>query len=107
MAALRARIARSFRTSCLVFAGVVALSFGAPAQAAPQGRELAERVKAQDWNAARTLINLGVTYRAKSWTARLQVDNVTDKKYIFASGSRGGAIVGDPRNVKGSVTYSF
>lgn len=57
--------------------------------------------------AARTLYNVGFTYRAKAWTARLQVMNATDKEYIFAAGSRGGAIVGEPRNLKGSITYSF
>jgi ankyrin repeat protein len=64
MAALHARITRSFRTSCLVLAGVVALLFGATAQAAPQGRELAERVKAQDWNAARALVKQGADVNA-------------------------------------------
>ena len=63
MAALRPRITPSFR-SCLVLVGVVAMSFGATAPAAPQGRELAERVKAQDWNAARALIKQGADVNA-------------------------------------------
>jgi ankyrin repeat protein len=59
MAARRARMIQSFRTVWLVCAGVVAMSFGATAQAPPHGHELAERVKAQDWNAARALIKQG------------------------------------------------
>jgi len=57
--------------------------------------------------AGRTLTNLGFTYEAKTWTARLQISNVFDKDYILAGGSRGGVIVGEPRNIKGSVTYRF
>jgi iron complex outermembrane receptor protein len=57
--------------------------------------------------AGRTLINLGFTYRAKEWTARLQIENVTDKDYVKASGSRTALVEGDPRFVKGSVTYRF
>jgi len=63
MPALRAQMTRSFR-ACLVLAGLVAISFGATAQAAPQGHELAERVKAQDWNAARALIKQGADVNA-------------------------------------------
>ena len=57
--------------------------------------------------AGRTLVNIGVTYRATDWTARLQVNNVTDKDYILAAGSRGSLIVGEPINVKASITYNF
>lgn len=58
--------------------------------------------------AGRTLVNVGLTYRPnQTWTGRLQLNNALDKEYIFAAGSRGGAIVGDPRNLKASVTYSF
>jgi uncharacterized protein len=66
MAALRARITRFFRPACLVLslAAFLAVSFGAAAEAAPSGRELAERVKAQDWNAARTLIKQGADVNA-------------------------------------------
>jgi uncharacterized protein len=63
MAALRPRITPSFRC-CLVVAAVVGMSFDATAHAAPQRRELAERVKAQDWNAARALIKQGVDVNA-------------------------------------------
>jgi iron complex outermembrane receptor protein len=57
--------------------------------------------------AGRTLINLGLTYRAEQWTARLQVNNAADKDYILAAGSRTAAVPGDPRNLKASVTYKF
>ncbi|WP_415908857.1 TonB-dependent siderophore receptor [Oleiharenicola sp. Vm1] len=57
--------------------------------------------------AGRTLVNLGFTYRAKDWTARLQVANALDKDYILAAGSRTSAVPGDPRNLKLSVTYNF
>lgn len=55
----------------------------------------------------RTLVNIGFTYRMKDWTARLQVNNAFDKDYILAGGSRTAIVVGDPRNIKGSVTYKF
>jgi ankyrin len=64
MAALRARMTRSFRTSCLVLAGIVGMTIAASAGAAPPGRDLAERVKAQDWNAARALIKQGADVNA-------------------------------------------
>ena len=57
--------------------------------------------------AGRTLANLGFSYRTKDWTARLQVNNVTDKDYILAAGSRTAAVPGDPRNLKFSITYRY
>lgn len=57
--------------------------------------------------AGRTLVNLGFTYRADDWTARLQVSNLLDKDYILAAGSRSSMVVGEPRSVKLSVTYRF
>jgi iron complex outermembrane receptor protein len=57
--------------------------------------------------AGRTLINVGFSYRAEQWTARLQVNNAADKDYILAAGSRTAAVPADPRNVKASVTYKF
>jgi iron complex outermembrane recepter protein len=57
--------------------------------------------------AGRTLVNLGFSYRAKDWTARLQVNNATDKDYILAAGSRTSAVPGDPRNLKLSFTYKY
>ncbi len=55
----------------------------------------------------RSLVNIGLTYRAKAWTARLQINNAFDKEYIYAGGSRTSIVVGDPRNFKGSITYQF
>lgn len=55
----------------------------------------------------RTLVNLGLTYRAKEWTARLQVSNALDKDYVYAGGSRTSIVVGDPRSFRGSLTYKF
>ncbi|MBL9208319.1 MAG: TonB-dependent receptor plug domain-containing protein [Opitutaceae bacterium] len=57
--------------------------------------------------AGRTLVNLGFSYRAKDWTARVQLNNAADKDYILAAGSRTSAVPGDPRNVKASITYKF
>ena len=57
--------------------------------------------------AGRTLANLGFSYRAKSWTARVTITNLFDKDYIAAALSRTSAFIGEPRAVKGSVTYSF
>lgn len=57
--------------------------------------------------AGRTLVNLGVSYRAHDWTARVQVNNLLDKDYILAAGSRTSLLVGDPINVKASLTYKF
>jgi iron complex outermembrane recepter protein len=57
--------------------------------------------------AGRTLYNLGLTYRAKDWTARVQLANLFNKDYIEASGSRTAAIEGEPRTVRFSFTYNF
>jgi iron complex outermembrane receptor protein len=57
--------------------------------------------------AGRTLVNVGFSYRAKDWTARLQVNNALDKDYILAAGSRTAAVPGDPRNLKFSITYRY
>ena len=56
---------------------------------------------------ARTVVNVGFTYRAPNWTARLLIANALDEDYILAAGSRGSAIVADPRNWKASFTYKF
>jgi iron complex outermembrane receptor protein len=55
----------------------------------------------------RLLVNVGLTYRAENWTARVQLSNALDEDYILAAGNRTSVIVGDPRNVRASVTYSF
>ncbi len=57
--------------------------------------------------AGRTLVNVGIAYRAKVWTARVMVKNALDKDYIMAAGSRTSAVVGDPRNISASFTYNF
>lgn len=57
--------------------------------------------------AGRILWNLGFSYKAKDWKAQIQISNLFDKDYILAAGSRSALIVGDPRAVKGSITYSF
>jgi iron complex outermembrane receptor protein len=56
---------------------------------------------------ARTVVNVGFSYKAQQWTARLLIANALDKDYILAAGSRGAAIVADPRNVKATFTYKF
>ena len=55
----------------------------------------------------RTLYNLGFSYRAATWTARFQISNLFDKYYIAAGGSRTAIVVGDPRCLRGSITYKF
>ena len=55
----------------------------------------------------RTLVNVGVTYRAKDWTARVQLSNALDEDYILAAGSRTSVLAGDPINLKASLTYKF
>jgi iron complex outermembrane receptor protein len=57
--------------------------------------------------AGRTLVNLGFSYHAKDWTARLQINNLFDKDYVLAALSRTSVIAGDPRNIKASFTYNF
>lgn len=55
----------------------------------------------------RTVVNLGVSYRAQQWTARLQVNNILDEDYILAAGSRTAAVPADPINLRASFTYNF
>ena len=55
----------------------------------------------------RTLVNLGFSYRAKEWTARLQINNLFDKDFIAVGGSRTAIAVGNPREVRASITYKF
>jgi iron complex outermembrane receptor protein len=57
--------------------------------------------------AARTLVNLGVSYRAPKWIARVTVTNLFDKDYIQAALNRNSLYVGDPRAVRASLTYKF
>ncbi len=55
----------------------------------------------------RTLVNLGLSYRTKDWTARFQVNNLFDKDYIAVGGSRTAIAVGNPREFRATVTYNF
>lgn len=55
----------------------------------------------------RTLVNFGLSYGTKNWIARVKVDNLFDKDYIAVGGSRTAIAVGNPREVRGSVTYRF
>ncbi len=55
----------------------------------------------------RTLVNLGFSYKAKTWTARLQVNNLLDKDYIAVGGSRTAIAVGNPREFRANFTYNF
>ncbi|HYP17877.1 MAG TPA: TonB-dependent receptor plug domain-containing protein [Opitutus sp.] len=55
----------------------------------------------------RTLVNVGINYRAETWNAQVQVANVFDENYVLAAGSRTNVIMGDPLNVRGSITYKF
>ena len=57
--------------------------------------------------APRTVANLGFTYRAKEWTARLQINNALDKDYLMGGINRNSMMVGEPRNLKASITYTF
>ncbi len=55
----------------------------------------------------RTLWNIGVYYKAKAWTARVQCNNVFDEDYIAVGGSRTAIAVGNPREFRGTFTYNF
>jgi iron complex outermembrane recepter protein len=57
--------------------------------------------------AARTVANLGFSYRAEHWTARLTIANVFDKDYIAAALNRNSLFPGDPRSIRASFTYRF
>jgi len=57
--------------------------------------------------AARTLTNLGFSYKYENWAASVTIMNLMDKEYILAAGSRGSLVVGTPRTWKSSITYSF
>ncbi|HLP03175.1 MAG TPA: TonB-dependent receptor plug domain-containing protein [Opitutaceae bacterium] len=55
----------------------------------------------------RTLVNLGFAYKAKEWTARVQIANLFNEEYLQSATSRSNVIVGEPISVKGSFTYNF
>ena len=55
----------------------------------------------------RTLVNFGISYRAKNWTAAIQANNIIDEDYIAVGGSRTAIAVGNPTEVRGTFTYRF
>ena len=55
----------------------------------------------------RLLVNLGVSYKTKIWTARVQANNLFDKDYIAVGGSRTAIAVGNPRELRATFTYNF
>jgi len=57
--------------------------------------------------AARTLVNLGFSYKISHWAASVTIMNLTDKDYILAAGSRGSLVVGTPRTWKSTISYTF
>ena len=56
---------------------------------------------------ARTILDLSLKYETKSLIYQLNVDNLLDKKYIYASRSELVQVPGVPTNVRFSVTYKF
>ena len=56
---------------------------------------------------ARTILDASISYETKSITYQLNIDNVLDKKYIYASRSNLVQVPGLPTNVRASVTYKF
>ncbi len=60
------------------------------------------------WLPARTLLNLGVTYRFdRHWKVQLNVDNLLDEDYLAASTSRNTVFPGTPINPRLTATFSF
>ena len=57
--------------------------------------------------AARTLANLGFSYKYENWSASVTIMNLFDKDYILAAGSRTSLVVGTPRTWKSTISYSF
>jgi iron complex outermembrane recepter protein len=55
----------------------------------------------------RILVNVGLSYKAKAWVARVQANNVLDKDYIAVGGSRTAIAVGNPREFRATFTYNF
>ena len=56
---------------------------------------------------ARTIVDLSLSYETKRMTYQLNVDNVLNKKYIYASRSDLVLVPGLPTNARVSVTYKF
>ena len=59
------------------------------------------------WLPARTVVDAVASYTTKSITYQLNVDNLLNKKYIYASRSSLVQVPGTPTNVRFSVTYRF
>jgi iron complex outermembrane recepter protein len=57
--------------------------------------------------AGRTLVNAGITYRMKNWSASFSVANALNEEYILAAGSRTSLVVGTPRNWRSAFSYKF
>jgi len=55
----------------------------------------------------RTLVDLSIGYETKSFIYQLNVDNLLNKKYIYASRSNLVQVPGTPTDVRLSVTYKF
>jgi iron complex outermembrane receptor protein len=56
---------------------------------------------------ARTIMDASISYEMKSLTYKLNIDNLLDKKYIYASRSNLVQVPGLPTNFRVSVTYKF
>jgi iron complex outermembrane receptor protein len=57
---------------------------------------------------ARTLVNLTLAYDSKHrWGVQVNVDNVFDTEYLWASGQRSSVFPGTPRNIRVSLKYRF
>lgn len=60
------------------------------------------------WLPARTLVNVGVTYRlSEYWKAQLNIDNVLNERYLAASTSRNTVFPGTPINPRLTISRSF
>jgi iron complex outermembrane recepter protein len=56
---------------------------------------------------ARTIVDTSLNYETKSFTYQVNVDNLLNKKYIYASRSNLVQVPGVPINVRFSITYKF
>jgi outer membrane receptor for ferric coprogen and ferric-rhodotorulic acid len=56
---------------------------------------------------ARTLVDLAVIYKTKKLSYQLNVDNLLDKRYLYAVRSELLVIPGAPLNLRASVIYNF
>ncbi|MEO6992840.1 MAG: TonB-dependent receptor [Lacunisphaera sp.] len=56
---------------------------------------------------SQVLTDMSIAYETKLLTYQLNIDNVFDKKYVFASRSELVQVPGLPTNIRGSITYKF